>query len=438
MAEEDAEDAEDDDIRPTDSVLVLAITEDDYSHLEVQVLTEDGHLYTHHDIMLPDFPLALAWMDIPPFVSKEGEQKAIGNYIAVGTFSPEIEIWNLDVLDPIEPSATLGGVDPNVKQKKKTKTYLPGSHTEAVMALSWNTIYRQALASGSADKTVKVWDVTTQQCSYTFTHHQDKVQAVSWHPTEAWLLATGAYDKTIGLIDCRTAATTIACTVNADIESMVWDPFSNYHLYGSLENGEVFCLDVRKCSNNAHLNASNSSNMLFSFQAHQKTVSNIHFSHKVKGMMATSSLDKTVKVWDVSALQQQAELSSAQAIAPKCVAYKTMNVGKLFALRYNYDDPFMLATGGDKGMVAVWESDELEVIRNHFANNIIEKPSPYANLAAEGVQHYEEEHGQNRLASKDLQIMNKPAEDDSWMLDNEGIAGANTTDKKKKKKKSAK
>lgn len=41
------------------------------------------------------------------------------------------------------------------------------------------------------------------------------------------------------------------------------------------------------------------------------------------------------------------------------VAYKTMNAGKLFALQFYYDEPFLLATGGDKGLVAVWESDEM-------------------------------------------------------------------------------
>jgi hypothetical protein len=29
--------------------------------------------------------------------------------VAVGTFRPGIEIWDLDVLDPLEPSAVLGG-----------------------------------------------------------------------------------------------------------------------------------------------------------------------------------------------------------------------------------------------------------------------------------------------------------------------------------------
>ena len=35
--DEDDEDAEDDEIRATDSLLVVAITEDEYSHLEVHI-----------------------------------------------------------------------------------------------------------------------------------------------------------------------------------------------------------------------------------------------------------------------------------------------------------------------------------------------------------------------------------------------------------------
>lgn len=39
----------------------VAMTEDEFSHLEVQLLSDDGNLYVHHDITLPDFPLSLAW-----------------------------------------------------------------------------------------------------------------------------------------------------------------------------------------------------------------------------------------------------------------------------------------------------------------------------------------------------------------------------------------
>lgn len=194
VEEEEDEDDEDNEVRATDSVLVVAMTEDEHSHLEVQLLADDGNMFVHHDVALPDFPLCLAWMDCPPFRA-EGGQLAVGNYIAVGTFNPVIEIWNLDVLDPLEPTAVLGGLAPEEEGRKKKKgaksgskkgkgvrgqdgeMYKEGSHTDAVMGLSWNRQFRQALASGSADSTVKIWDVTTQVCSHTATHHSDKVSS---------------------------------------------------------------------------------------------------------------------------------------------------------------------------------------------------------------------------------------------------------------------
>jgi periodic tryptophan protein 1 len=80
----DDEDADDDEIKLTDSLIAVAITDDEDSHLEIQLMTEDGDLYTHHDIALPDFPLCLAWMDCPPYQS-EGQQQVTGNYMGITT-----------------------------------------------------------------------------------------------------------------------------------------------------------------------------------------------------------------------------------------------------------------------------------------------------------------------------------------------------------------
>ena len=132
-----------------------------------------------------------------------------------------------------------------------------------------------------------------------------QLQSVQWHPTEDWLLATGAFEKTIGLIDARTATTTTACSLTADIESLIWDPFNPFHLYCAQEDGQIICIDVRNCANNSnsHINTSKNTSqkaIQFSFQAHDQTTSCISFSSRIPGMMATSSIDKTVKIWDTS------------------------------------------------------------------------------------------------------------------------------------------
>lgn len=83
----------------------------------------------------------MAFLDTPPSARADGG--AAGSYAAVGTFKPGIEIWNLDVMDPLEPTAVLGGPDLTAgggKKKKggkkggkpKAQPLLPDSHSDAV------------------------------------------------------------------------------------------------------------------------------------------------------------------------------------------------------------------------------------------------------------------------------------------------------------------
>lgn len=250
---------------------------------------------------------------------------------------------------------------------------------------------------------------------------------MSWHPTEAWLLATGAFDKTIGLIDARSATTTSACSLPADIESLTWDPFNPFHLYVALEDGQMVCIDVRNCSSATgtttdKLKGKNKA-INFAFQAHEQTASGVSFSSRIPGMMATASIDKTVKIWDVNA-------KSSEGNGPRCIAYKTMNVGKLFALQYSPDDPYLLAAAGDTGMVAVWESDELATIEDYFKSRVQPSKSTYSALRS-SVDAAEEAF-KSTGALNDVAGAIAEKEDESWM---ENETGNDNSDGKKKKKK---
>ena len=157
------------------------------------------------------------------------------------------------------------------------------------------------------------------------------------------------------------------------------------------------------------------------------------------GLMASSSVDKTVKLWDVSNLQKidptpfssgSADMGAAlQGVEPHVVMYKTMNVGKLFALQYYTDDPFVLATAGDKGSVAVWECDEAETVKNYFQDRAVR-------TADSVVDGNDSNSVSAALALPGHAAAIKPiVTDDSWMDDSEPIIEEKKTKKIKNKEK---
>jgi len=97
---------------------------------------------------------------------------------------PEIEIWNLDS-ENCEPTAVLGDLKKSEESKANagSKGFEDvGTHTDAIMCLSLNPIQKEYLASGSADTTVRIWDLDDLQCKAVFSNiHQNKVQAVRWN-----------------------------------------------------------------------------------------------------------------------------------------------------------------------------------------------------------------------------------------------------------------
>ncbi|MCI15764.1 WD-repeat protein-like protein, partial [Trifolium medium] len=115
--------------------------------------------------------------------------------------------------------------------------------------------------------------------------------------------------------------------VTAGVKSLAWDPYNGYHFVASLEDGTVVCFDARVAP----------AASIFTLHAHTEAVTSVSYNLFGPNILATGSLDQTVKLWDLSNNQ------------PTCVASKNPSVGDIFSISFSEDDRFMLAIGGKIG-----------------------------------------------------------------------------------------
>lgn len=371
-------------ILPTDNLILAAKVEDEVPHLEVSVYEdEEENIYVHHDIMLPAVPLCLEWLDHP--VGKPAPQnpstatstKTQGNFVAVGMMAPEIEIWDLDVVDSMYPTAILGqspedkedNTIPDQSSKKSSKKKSKSKkkkkpkansefHVDAVLSLSLNPHHRNLLASGSADKTLKLWDLTTGTCVKSYAMHAGKVSSLDWHPSPSHstiLLSGSTDDRTIFTTDMRAPdAVAPKWIVEADVERVRWNPHDPNFFYVTTEAGTVHYFDSRSPP---PADSESPSKPLWTLQAHDGAVAAFDVNPLIPDYLVTGSDDKKVKLWNV------------QDNKPSMVVARNLEVGRVFSATFAPDNEvaFRVCVAGSKGQVQVWDTSTNASVRKVFA-----------------------------------------------------------------------
>ena len=313
-------------------------------------------LYVHHDILLPSFPLALEWLSFDP------ESDKAGSLVAVGTMEPVIDVWDLDLVDCLEPAFRLGkkakkkkgvaGVGHKVRRRVLGKSVIFGPQ-DAVISLSWNTGCPHVLASGGVDQQALLWDLNTQAVVTSLTAHKEKVQCLAWHPSDLHTLASGACDRYVRVFDCRTAGQHKKWKVGGEVERLVWNHFQPHCVVASTDGGQVVCVDLRT-----------DKLPVWTLSAHSEAVTGLSLSSQCPGCLVTSSQDRLLKVWDIS------------GPAPSFVTERDMRLGLLHDLAACPDAPFVVCVGGDKkdDNFKVWDIREAAAVKARFGKRTLQNP----------------------------------------------------------------
>lgn len=340
------EDQEDYTIHPSDNLILCATAQDDISNLEVYIYDESKqNLFVHHDILLSSYPLCLEWLAL------EEENGVKANFAVVGSFLPDIEVWNLDSLNALEPELVLGDPDSKTdvkeyykKSKVKSNPKDSNYHTDAVLGISLYPFDKKIIASGSADSKVIVWDLMKSAPIINYKEHSDKVQTVKFNKCEDNVLLSGSYDHTIRIFDIRSEKSQFKININSDIEAIEFSPLNKYRFMISYETGLIEEYDFN-----------NLDKPVFSYQAHKKPTTGITYSPQIPNLFVSCSLDSHVKVWDSSPEALVENKGEPVIVAEKFLKKTT---GELFCCRFAEDINHTIAVGGSKGELLIWQLEQ--------------------------------------------------------------------------------
>ncbi|KAF1996095.1 F-box/WD repeat-containing protein pof1 [Amniculicola lignicola CBS 123094] len=165
-------------------------------------------------------------------------------------------------------------------------------HGDNILAVNFSPENSSRMASGSGDKTVRIWDCDTGTPVHTLTGHRRWVLAVSYSP-DGSVLASGGYDNDVRIWDPTTGKPINGALKGHTnfVTSLSWEP---YHLQepnrprvaSSSKDGTVRVWDAV------------SGRMDFALTGHKGSVTCVKWGGT--GNIYTASHDKTIKVWSAT------------------------------------------------------------------------------------------------------------------------------------------
>jgi len=334
-------------LRKNDNMLICAKCKKSSNCLEVYVFNhESNDFYVHHHIDLYESsPICLQWLDFDAGFdpnddngTTSGPVSDKGSFIAVGTMESLIQIWDLNVVNQMEPDFVLGEIPLN--GETSSKKY---SHQDAVLDLAWCSKKRNKLVSASVDESVAVWDLEKGLIVRRYRNHKDKVQTVQYQPNSANNILSGAFNGTIFLFDTRKKSTNNfpSWKLEGEVERLSWK--DEHYFAASTDTGEIHIFDIRQTPKS-----------LFSWTAHEEAIPALSFQSD--SQLYSSSTDGIVKLWDVGKTKATLKCESSP------------NIGMIYCMDFNPDVSSVMSIGGEKEGVRLMETDNLKTY--HSENSI--------------------------------------------------------------------
>jgi serine/threonine protein kinase len=259
-----------------------------------------------------------------------------GRYLASGSWDKTIKIWE-------------------VATGKQLRT-LTG-HSDWVNLVVYSPDGRY-LASGGDDKTIKIWEVATGKQLRTLTGHSNMVWSVAYSPDGRYL-ASGDGDNTIKIWEVATGKELRTLTGHSDpVLSVVYSPDGRYLASGSYDK----TIKIWEVATGRELRT---------LAVHTDLVSSVAYSPDGR-YLASGSWDKTIKIWEVATGRELRTLA--------------VHTDLVSSVAYSPDGRYLASGSWDK-TIKIWEvatGKELRTLTGHSREVMSVVYSPDGRYLASG------------------------------------------------------
>ena len=121
-------------------------------------------------------------------------------------------------------------------------------------------------------------------------------------------------------------------------------PFDEYLICTGSADSTVAIWDMR-----------NVKQKLFSLRAHTKDVNNVKFSKMQSNLLASSSHDRRVMIWDLSKIGKDQTEEEAKDGPPELLFVHGGHTDKVADISWNLNERLMLASASDDNIIQTWQ-----------------------------------------------------------------------------------